>query len=114
MRSPGAKSRTSGPTASTTPASSAPGTNGNGGRTWYCPRTMRMSKKLHPAARTATRNVPGPGSGSGTSRSASSRGSIQRSTTTARMTGACRALQAVAAQATGSPAGAAERARRTT
>src|SRR5262245_8580127 len=85
MRSPGAKFRTSGPTASTTPASSAPGTNGNGGRTWYCPRTMRMSKKLHPAARTATRSVPGPGSGSGTSRTASSRGSIQRSTTTARM-----------------------------
>src|SRR5262245_23264948 len=85
MRSPGAKFRTSGPTASTTPASSAPGTKGNGGRTWYCPRTMRMSKKLHPAARTAMRSVPGPGSGSGTSRTASSRGSIQWSTTTARM-----------------------------
>src|SRR5262245_11353424 len=44
-----------------------------------------MSKKLQPAARTSSLSVPGRVSGSGTSRTASSPGSIQRSTTTARM-----------------------------
>src|SRR5213592_2273108 len=69
-RSPAAKPSTPAPTARTTPASSAPGTNGKGGFTWYCPRTMRRSKKLQPAARTSTASVAG---------------SIQRSTTIARM-----------------------------
>src|SRR5262249_18968329 len=48
-------------------------------------RTIRMSKKLQPAARTSTPSTPGPTSGSGTSRGTSSRGSIHRSTTIARM-----------------------------
>src|SRR5438552_5934676 len=73
------------PSARTTPASSAPGTNGKGGFTWYCPRTMRRSKKLQPAARTSTARVPGASSGSGASRTRRSAGSIQRSTTIARM-----------------------------
>src|SRR5438552_12870054 len=84
-RSPAAKPSTPAPTARTTPASSAPGTNGKGGFTWYCPRTMRRSKKLQPAARTSTARVPGASSGSGASRTRRSAGSIQRSTTIARM-----------------------------
>src|SRR5262245_54169793 len=44
-----------------------------------------MSKKLQPAARTSSLSVPGRVSGSATSRTSSSLGSIQRSTTTARM-----------------------------
>src|SRR5207245_1876824 len=59
MRSPAAKPSTPRPAARTTPASSAPGMNGKGGFTWYCPRTMRRSKKLQPAARTSTASVPG-------------------------------------------------------
>src|SRR5881396_3539825 len=85
MRSPAAKPSTPRPVARTTPASSAPGMNGKGGFTWYCPRTMRRSKKLQPAARTSTASVPGASSGSGASRTRRSAGSIQRSTTIARM-----------------------------
>src|SRR5262245_10830093 len=44
-----------------------------------------MSKKLQPAACTSSRSAPGRIAGDATSRTASSRGSIQRSTTTARM-----------------------------
>ena len=54
-RSPTAKPVDAGPDLATTPASSAPGTNGKGGFTWYFPCTIRMSKKLQPAARTSTR-----------------------------------------------------------
>src|SRR3989475_1908863 len=85
MRSPAANPSRPRPAARTTPASSAPGMNGKGGFTWYCPRTMRRSKKLQPAARTSTASVPGASSGSGASRTRRSAGSIQRSTTIARM-----------------------------
>ena len=69
----------------TTPATSPPGMNGKGGFTWYLPCTIRMSKKLQPAAFTSMPSWPGPTTGSGNSRTASSAGSIQRSTTMARM-----------------------------
>ena len=85
-RSPTAKPlRRRAPTSRTTPAISAPGMNGKGGFTWYLPCTIRMSKKLQPAAFTSTPSWPGPTTGSGSSRTPSSAGSIQRSTTTARM-----------------------------
>ena len=59
--------RTSGPTATTCPATSLPGTKGSVGLIWYCPATKRPSTKFTPAASTATVTWPGPGSGSGRS-----------------------------------------------
>ena len=49
-RSPSFTFVTPHPTASTTPATSAPGVNGNGGFTWYFPCTCKMSKKFSAAA----------------------------------------------------------------
>src|SRR6202048_1776044 len=63
-RSPGAKPETPEPTVSTVPANSAPGENGNGGLVWYFPATMRVSRKLRPAAATLATTSPGPGTGS--------------------------------------------------
>ena len=85
-RCPGRTRVTPEPTARTTPAISWPGLNGWGGLTWYFPWIMRMSGKLHPAARVSTATWPGPGSGSGTSRYSSSDGSPQRVATMAFMT----------------------------
>ena len=45
------------------PAASAPGLNGSGGRVWYLPWTMRMSRKLQPIARTSIRTSPASGTG---------------------------------------------------
>jgi len=84
-RSPTANPSTPAPTSRTTPATSAPGTNGNGGFTWYWPRTISMSKKLQPAARISTPSMPGPTAGAGTSETRRSPGSVHRSTTTARI-----------------------------
>src|SRR5262245_59501595 len=103
-RSPGAKPLTSPPTSSTSPAISAPGMNGKGGFIWYCPFTIRMSKKLQPAARMRTRSMPRPRGGSGTSRMVSSEGSIQRSTTTARMAEALSRFGTLDARAGAGPA----------
>ena len=97
-RSPTATPRTAEPSSRTTPASSAPGVNGNGGFIWYLPCTSRMSKKLQPAASTSSTTSWSRGFGSGTSRATSSFGSCQRSTTIALMsdypTLACGSLRA--------------------
>ena len=85
-RCPGRTRVTPEPTARTTPAISWPGLKGWGGLTWYFPWIMRMSGKLHPAARVSTTTWPGPGSGSGTSRYSSSDGSPHRVATMAFMT----------------------------
>src|SRR5262245_2143310 len=66
-RSPGANCRTSGPTALTMPANSAPGENGGSGLYWYFPSMISVSKKLRPTALTATTASPGRGTGDGRS-----------------------------------------------
>lgn len=62
---------TSGPTASTTPATSRPGIVGKSGTGIgpppYFPARNTVSTRCTPAARTATRTWPGPGSGSSAS-----------------------------------------------
>src|SRR5262245_6717958 len=73
-RSPGATCRTPAPTSLTTPASSLPGENGNGGFTWYLFWMMRTSGKLTPAALTDTTTSPGPAVGDGRSASTSESG----------------------------------------
>src|ERR1700722_1923914 len=73
-RSPTVTLLTSGPTATTWPATSLPGTKGREGLIWYCPATKRPSTKFTPAASTATTTCPGPGSGSGRSSTRSTDG----------------------------------------
>ena len=62
-RSPIFTPLTPGPSASTTPATSADGENGSGGFAWYLPRVISVSKKLSAAALTAISASPGPGCG---------------------------------------------------
>ena len=57
------------------PAASAPGLNGSGGRVWYLPWTMRMSRKLQPIARTSIRTSPALGTGGNVSAYSSVAGS---------------------------------------
>src|SRR5262252_5907551 len=73
-RSPGARSVTPLPTASTRPANSAPGENGNGGLCWYLPAMSSVSKKLSATALTRTSASPGPARGASTSASCSALG----------------------------------------
>src|SRR5215813_3904894 len=58
---------TPGPTSFTTPASSLPGENGNGGLNWYLFWMMRTSGKLTLAALTVTTTSPAPARGEGNS-----------------------------------------------
>src|SRR5699024_10943589 len=51
----------------TSPATSAPGTNGRSGFIWYSPRVCSTSGKATPAARTSISTWPSPATGVGTS-----------------------------------------------
>src|SRR5687768_4182197 len=62
---PAAPDDTPGPTDSTVPANSLPGTNGVGTSIWYSLATSSTSGKLTAAAPTRTRTWPSPTSGSG-------------------------------------------------
>src|SRR5262245_48569650 len=66
-RSPGLTWRTSDPTVLTMPANSAAGENGGSGLYWYLPSMISVSKKLSPAALTATTASSGFGTGDGRS-----------------------------------------------
>src|SRR5579862_786645 len=79
-RSPALKLVTPSPTASTTPAVSAPGIKGNGGLTWYLPWTCRISKKLRAQALFLIRTSPALGDGSSTLSSTIDSGSPQACT----------------------------------
>src|SRR5581483_1329834 len=70
-RSPTLTLLTSAPNCDTTPATSAPGENGNGGLNWYSPLIISTAGKLIPAAftwmRTPAGNSGGPSISSTTS-----------------------------------------------
>ena len=73
----------------TTPATSSPGMNGNGGFSWYSPRVISMSAKLTPAACTsisAERPSSPSAVGAGTSWRTTPSGPVNSDRTSARMT----------------------------
>src|SRR3954454_23222910 len=73
-RSPTATSVTPGPSALTTPATSAPGENGSGGLNWYMSWIIRTSGKLMAQAWMSMTIWPSPATGSSTSSSTSDSG----------------------------------------
>lgn len=79
-RSPSRHPTTSSPIASTMPATSAPGMNGNGGFTWYFPCTCKTSKKFKAAVRLRMRTSSGPAAGTSTCSNTIDSGSPQACT----------------------------------